>query len=146
MTQSSSECRQQYHGESPDEVALATAAAAAGYVLHGRSGESIELIDVDGELQEFQVLAVNPFSSSRKRMSILLRWRKTGKAIVLVKVHELSILFVFCAERVNADPSLTPNLHMKGLHLNCIQGAETSILPFVSGSKEDSEVATKPRH
>ena len=95
MKQSSNGCQQQYHGESPDEVALAGAAAAAGYVLKGRTGECIELVDVNGKLQQFQVLAVNPFSSSRKRMSMLLRWRETGKAIVLVKVqYEVYLCFV----------------------------------------------------
>ncbi|KAI4384325.1 hypothetical protein MLD38_002496 [Melastoma candidum] len=60
-----------YQGESPDEQALAYAAAAYGYMLIERSSGHI-VIDVQGEKQRFNVLGLHEFDSDRKRMSVIL--------------------------------------------------------------------------
>ncbi|KAI4339311.1 hypothetical protein MLD38_024268 [Melastoma candidum] len=60
-----------YQGESPDEQALAYAAAAYGYMLMERSSGHI-VVDILGEKQRFNVLGLHEFDSDRKRMSVIL--------------------------------------------------------------------------
>ncbi|KAJ4824073.1 Alanine--tRNA ligase [Turnera subulata] len=60
-----------YQGESPDEQALAYAAAAYGFVLIERTSGHI-VIDVQGQRQRFNVLGLHEFDSDRKRMSVIL--------------------------------------------------------------------------
>ncbi|KAJ8756242.1 hypothetical protein K2173_025054 [Erythroxylum novogranatense] len=60
-----------YQGESPDEQALAYAAAAYGFMLIERTSGHI-VIDIRGERQRFNVLGLHEFDSDRKRMSVIL--------------------------------------------------------------------------
>ncbi|XP_019440608.1 PREDICTED: phospholipid-transporting ATPase 1-like [Lupinus angustifolius] len=60
-----------YQGESPDEQALAYAAAAYGFTLIERTSSHIT-IDIHGERQRFNVLGMHEFDSDRKRMSVIL--------------------------------------------------------------------------
>ncbi|TKY68489.1 Phospholipid-transporting ATPase 1 [Spatholobus suberectus] len=60
-----------YQGESPDEQALAYAAAAYGFTLIERTSGHI-VIDIHGEMQRFNVLGLHEFDSDRKRMSVIL--------------------------------------------------------------------------
>ncbi|OAY39167.1 hypothetical protein MANES_10G072200v8 [Manihot esculenta] len=60
-----------YQGESPDEQALAYAAAAYGFMLVERTSGHI-VIDIKGERQRFDVLGLHEFDSDRKRMSVIL--------------------------------------------------------------------------
>ncbi|XP_058107668.1 phospholipid-transporting ATPase 1 [Magnolia sinica] len=60
-----------YQGESPDEQALAYAAAAYGFVLVERTSGHI-VIDVQGDRQRFNVLGMHEFDSDRKRMSVIV--------------------------------------------------------------------------
>uniref|UniRef100_A0A0D3FHZ1 Phospholipid-transporting ATPase n=1 Tax=Oryza barthii TaxID=65489 RepID=A0A0D3FHZ1_9ORYZ len=60
-----------YQGESPDEQALVSAAAAYGFVLVERTSGHI-VIDVLGEKQRFDVLGLHEFDSDRKRMSVII--------------------------------------------------------------------------
>ncbi|KAF7053995.1 hypothetical protein CFC21_061771 [Triticum aestivum] len=60
-----------YQGESPDEQALVSAAAAYGFVLVERSSGHI-VIDVLGQKQRFDVLGLHEFDSDRKRMSVII--------------------------------------------------------------------------
>lgn len=60
-----------YQGESPDEQALVYAAAAYGYMLIERTSGHI-VIDIQGDIQRFNVLGMHEFDSDRKRMSVIL--------------------------------------------------------------------------
>ncbi|CAI8595865.1 unnamed protein product [Vicia faba] len=60
-----------YQGESPDEQALAYAAAAYGFMLIERTSGHI-VIDIHGERLKFNVLGLHEFDSDRKRMSVIL--------------------------------------------------------------------------
>ncbi|KAE9617147.1 hypothetical protein Lal_00034146 [Lupinus albus] len=60
-----------YQGESPDEQALAYAAAAYGFMLIERTSGYI-VIDIHGERQRLDVLGLHEFDSDRKRMSVIL--------------------------------------------------------------------------
>lgn len=61
-----------YDGASRDEIALVEACHSNGFTLTSRSNKGITL-DIQGEEQFLQELAVLEFSSDRKRMSVLVR-------------------------------------------------------------------------
>lgn len=60
-----------YQGESPDEVALVKGAAQAGLKLINRTSDKL-IFDLKGQKVTYKILAVIPFSSARKKMSIML--------------------------------------------------------------------------
>ncbi|KAE8811574.1 phospholipid-transporting ATPase 1-like [Hordeum vulgare] len=60
-----------YQGESPDEQALAYAAASYGIVLVERTSGYV-VIDVLGDRQRYDVLGLHEFDSDRKRMSVIV--------------------------------------------------------------------------
>ncbi|KAF7022367.1 hypothetical protein CFC21_035151 [Triticum aestivum] len=60
-----------YQGESPDEQALAYAAATYGIVLVERTSGYV-VIDVLGDRQRFDILGLHEFDSDRKRMSVIV--------------------------------------------------------------------------
>jgi magnesium-transporting ATPase (P-type) len=61
-----------YQAASPDEAALVLAAKCLGFKFLWRSTDEIA-ISVFGEKQVYTLLATNEFTSSRKRMSVLLQ-------------------------------------------------------------------------
>ena len=61
-----------YQSASPDETALVEGARSIGYEFVSRTPRSI-CVNIYGKLQEYQILAVNEFNSTRKRMSMVVR-------------------------------------------------------------------------
>ena len=61
-----------YQSSSPDETALVIGAKKANYTLVSRSVDDC-VVDVFGDEQTFETLAVNEFTSERKRMSVVVR-------------------------------------------------------------------------
>ncbi|KAI1913572.1 aminophospholipid translocase [Ophidiomyces ophidiicola] len=61
-----------YQAASPDEGALVDGAVLLGYQFTNRKPRSV-IISADGEEQEFELLAVCEFNSTRKRMSTIFR-------------------------------------------------------------------------
>jgi len=75
-----------YEAESPDEDALVSAAASLGWSFKGRVGQRIH-VDVgmcQVQRQSYKVLALNAFTSARKRMSVLVQ-KESGEYELLVK-------------------------------------------------------------
>ena len=78
-----------YQAESPDEAALVEAAEGLGFRFAGRRGRTLFLEVSDPAnpssktMQEYEVLAINEFNSTRKRMSVLVKHK--GKYILLAK-------------------------------------------------------------
>ncbi|KAJ2625877.1 aminophospholipid translocase [Coemansia sp. RSA 1358] len=62
----------EYQASSPDEGALVKGAALAKFVFHTRKPRSIS-VNVMGVDKEYEVLNINEFNSTRKRMSAVLR-------------------------------------------------------------------------
>ncbi|KAJ2524734.1 aminophospholipid translocase [Coemansia sp. RSA 2049] len=62
----------EYQASSPDEGALVKGATLADFVFHTRKPRSIT-VSVMGVDKDYEVLNVNEFNSTRKRMSVLLR-------------------------------------------------------------------------
>jgi len=75
-----------YEAESPDEDALVCTAAQLGWSFQGRS-QTIAIVDVDtdGKLrrQQYNIVALNAFTSARKRMSVVAQ--KDSEYLLLVK-------------------------------------------------------------
>ena len=61
-----------YQAESPDEGALVTAAKVLGYFFCGKTATT-HVVKVYGEEQSFEILNINKFNSTRKRMSVVAR-------------------------------------------------------------------------
>jgi len=61
-----------YKAESPDEAALVGAAREAGFPFLGKSKDMLE-IEVMGQPEEYSLLKMLEFNSSRKRMSMVVR-------------------------------------------------------------------------
>lgn len=61
-----------YQASSPDEAALVQGAEILGYRFHTRKPKSV-FIDVNGQDEEYEILNVCEFNSSRKRMSTVVR-------------------------------------------------------------------------
>ncbi|BAT92851.1 hypothetical protein VIGAN_07169900 [Vigna angularis var. angularis] len=81
-----------YQGESPDEQALAYAAAAYGFMLIERTSGHI-VIDIHGQRRKFNVLGMHEFDSDRKRMSVILGY-PDNSVKVFVKGADASMLNV----------------------------------------------------
>lgn len=60
-----------YSAESPDEIALVSFARDMGLVFLGKEDEQYVVYD-NGEEVKYKILCIIPFSSARKRMSIIL--------------------------------------------------------------------------
>jgi magnesium-transporting ATPase (P-type) len=83
--------RIRYAASSPDELALVQAAKAQGIVLVDRSSDRTVLWTAERGFQTWTVLGLIPFTSDRKRMSVLVRapW---GQHLVLCKGADSSVL------------------------------------------------------
>jgi phospholipid-transporting ATPase len=85
-----------YQAASPDEGALVEGAVELGYRFIARKPRSV-IVDVNGEEQEYELLAVCEFNSTRKRMSTIFRC-PDGKIRLFCKGADTVIL-----ERLNND-------------------------------------------
>lgn len=134
-----------YQAESPDELALVRAAAAAGFTFSKRSRDSVS-VSVPGDasrngsrVEKFELLASNVFTSARKRQSILVR-RPDGKIQLMCKGADSHVLPRSTASAPGAAASLDRQLQVfskQGLRTLVYAGR---IVP------EDEFVAWKQRH
>jgi phospholipid-transporting ATPase len=67
-----------YQAESPDESALVLAAKALGFFFCGKTATAHRIRVCDGEPQQFEMLNINKFNSTRKRMSAVVRTPEGG--------------------------------------------------------------------
>ena len=79
-----------YQAASPDEYALVMAAKREGYELRSRR-PNVVVVACDGVEHEFTVLAINEFDSTRKRMSVLVRF-PDGSVYLIAKGADSVIL------------------------------------------------------
>jgi phospholipid-translocating ATPase len=73
-----------FKAQSPDESALVATAKDMGYTLVDRTRNGV-IVDVQGVKQEYEVLTQLEFSSTRKRMSVIVQIPETGKLLLLCK-------------------------------------------------------------
>ncbi|GBG34093.1 Phospholipid-transporting ATPase [Hondaea fermentalgiana] len=72
------------NAESPDEEAFVRGAEALGIKLLQSSDGSVRLQLPNGEIEEYLIVALNPFNSTRKRMSLVVE-RSDGSLSLLMK-------------------------------------------------------------
>jgi phospholipid-transporting ATPase len=97
-----------YRAESPDELALVEGVGRYKCGIQER-GTSHMLVDMMGQIENYDVLAVNAFNSDRKRMSILLRQKNTNMYKLLCKGADsvmIDLLALSTDERHTVDKSL----------------------------------------
>ena len=77
----------EYRAQSPDEAALVQSAADVGFVFRGRDHNIVKLSTPYGdEPDEYELLHVLEFNSTRKRMSVILRkMDRDGRLFLLTK-------------------------------------------------------------
>eukprot|EP00668_Euglena_longa_P034865 GGOE01044759.1.p1 GENE.GGOE01044759.1~~GGOE01044759.1.p1 ORF type:complete len:1221 (-),score=464.12 GGOE01044759.1:614-4276(-) len=116
-----------YQASSPDEEALVCGAKGMGFTFLRRSYKQVT-IQVDGESEplHFEVLNTNEFSSSRKRMSIVIRG-EDGALRVLCKGAD-SVMFELL------DPKLRHEVTKTQDHIN--QFAKEGLRTLVLGERE----------
>ncbi|KAJ7928501.1 aminophospholipid-transporting P-type ATPase [Mycena leptocephala] len=79
-----------YQASSPDEAALVAGAELLGYQFHTRKPKSV-FVNIQGQSQQFDILNVCEFNSTRKRMSTVVRM-PNGKIKIYCKGADTVIL------------------------------------------------------
>ena len=74
-----------YQGSSPDEIALVQIAETMGFTLVARDDNIISITNITGQQEDYKILANFPFSSSTKRMGIILQHVQSGRYIFYLK-------------------------------------------------------------
>jgi magnesium-transporting ATPase (P-type) len=103
----------EYKAQSPDEAALVRAAADVGFVFRGRDKEILRLQTpfVD-HVEEYELLNVLEFNSTRKRMSVIVR-----------KLDEQdSRIFLLCKGADNVSVSSLDVSNSNGIYRSSLTG------------------------
>jgi phospholipid-translocating ATPase len=72
-------------GSSPDELTLVKFGEELGFSLRDRTEDFMEIVSSKGEVYQFDILIIFPFTSESKRMGIIVRERQSQKLLVYVK-------------------------------------------------------------
>lgn len=77
----------EFKAQSPDEAALVQAAADVGYVFRGRDHQMLKMTTpFSNDVEEYELLNVLEFNSTRKRMSVIVRKHdESGRLFLLTK-------------------------------------------------------------
>ena len=108
-----------YQSSSPDESALVLGAKRGGYVLKSRSVDECT-ITIFGQEFTYEVLAVNEFTSDRRRMSVIVRM-PDGSVRLYIKGAYIFVsrspthFFYLCT---GADESIFPRANMNAPSAN----------------------------
>jgi len=116
------------NAESPDEAALVKAAASIGVRFAGRTNRTITIVTGRRRVEKYDVLAVNAFDSSRKRMSVVVRRsdRPKGPVLLLCKGAD-SVIFERCTSKGKAElTKQVDNFAMRGLRTLVLAKREIS--------------------
>uniref|UniRef100_A0A1D1YWU8 Phospholipid-transporting ATPase n=2 Tax=Anthurium amnicola TaxID=1678845 RepID=A0A1D1YWU8_9ARAE len=137
-----------YEAESPDEAAFVIAARELGFEFYERTQTSISLREFDPMIgrkvdRSFKLLNILEFSSSRKRMSVIVK-NKEGQLLLLCKGAD-SVMFERLAEDGRAFEAKTSE-HVKGYSE---AGLRTLVVAYRQLSEEEydmwNEVFSKAR-
>uniref|UniRef100_A0A7S1TCF0 Phospholipid-transporting ATPase n=1 Tax=Compsopogon caeruleus TaxID=31354 RepID=A0A7S1TCF0_9RHOD len=86
-----------YQSTSPDEIALVNFARSEGFEFHTRTNKHVTLRNPNGLLETWELLGVLEFSSTRKRMSVIVRSPEEGRIFLYCKGAD-SVMFDLCAD------------------------------------------------
>ncbi|KAF8160853.1 calcium transporting ATPase [Crassisporium funariophilum] len=109
-----------YQASSPDEAALVAGAELLGYQFHTRKPKSV-FVNIQGQSQEFQILNVCEFNSTRKRMSTVVRG-PDGKIKIYTKGADTVILERLSKNQHYTETTLThlEDYATEGLRTLCL--------------------------
>ena len=120
-----------YQSSSPDELALVQCSRGLGVTLADRSDNSAHL-DVGGKTESWEIMVEIPFSSDRKRMSVIARHPNSKKIVVMTKGADVVMI-----PRLAKQP--LEKLHA-ALHAFSIEGLRTLVMAQrLVGGKEYHE-------
>ena len=120
-----------YQASSPDEAALVKGARQLKYTFLDRKPNCIH-INVNGKVQEFQILQVNEFNSTRKRMSVLVK-QPNGQIVVYCKGAD-TVMF----ERLSKDSKFQDETNT-ALGLYATEGLRTLCLAYKPITNQEYE-------
>ncbi|CAL5976740.1 Phospholipid-translocating_ATPase [Hexamita inflata] len=132
---------QVYQGESPDEIAFCYASKVYGLKLHQRNASSVEYqLNINEHLfnMTFNVLAVVPFSSDRKKMSIVLQ--EVGENIPREQLGQLNNIIT---THNNMAYFLPKSIAQAGQPFVLTKGADSFMLPLCNITKENNDAIQK---
>jgi phospholipid-transporting ATPase len=112
-----------YQAASPDEGALVEGAVLLGYKFIARKPRAV-IIEVDGREQEYEILAICEFNSTRKRMSTIFRTPE-GKIVCYTKGADTVIL-----ERLAKDNNPYVETTLTHLEEYAAEGLRTLCLAY----------------
>ncbi|KIY53948.1 calcium transporting ATPase [Fistulina hepatica ATCC 64428] len=132
-----------FQASSPDEAALVAGAELLGYQFHTRKPKSV-FVNIQGQSQEFQILNVCEFNSTRKRMSTVVRC-PNGEIKVYCKGADTVIL-----ERLSKNQPYTEKTlaHLEeyatdGLRTLCIAYRELPEQEYIQWARIYDQAAAK---
>lgn len=131
-----------YQASSPDEGALVKGAASLGYRFHTRRPNSVTCT-INGHDQEFQILNICEFNSTRKRMSAIVRG-PDHRIKLYCKGADTVILERLAPENPFVEPTLAQleECASEGLRTLCIAMREISEDEYVRWSRIQEAAAT----
>ncbi|KAG5636641.1 hypothetical protein H0H81_007350 [Sphagnurus paluster] len=118
-----------YQASSPDEAALVAGAEILGYQFHTRKPKSV-FVNIQGQSQEFEILNICEFNSTRKRMSTVIR-APDGKIKLYTKGADTVIL-----ERLSKNQPYTDRT-LAHLESYATEGLRTLCLAYRDISEEE---------
>ncbi|KAJ3004607.1 hypothetical protein HKX48_001136 [Thoreauomyces humboldtii] len=119
-----------YQASSPDEAALVKGAQQLGATFHTRRPKTVTITH-DGYEEEYEIMNVNEFNSTRKRMSILCR-APNGVIKLYIKGADTVIL-----ERLGADGKEFVDSTFVHLEDYATEGLRTLCLAYRDVSEEE---------
>lgn len=105
----------EYQASSPDEIALVKFAESVQMRLTYRDDEKIQLTNNAGYQENYDILAIFPFSSDTKRMGIVLRNKDTNSKIFYLKGAENVIEKLVKEDYISYIKENTESLACNGL-------------------------------
>lgn len=81
-----------FQASSPDEIALVKFADELDFKLLERDSNNMKIINPNGDYEDYQILAIFPFSSQTKRMGIIVKHIETNRILFFLKGAEISMI------------------------------------------------------
>lgn len=131
---SSTDASIQYRASSPDELALLEFARRIGFVLQQRSANTLTALENRSGSVQYELLATCPFSSSRARMSVVIRHPGTRKILLLCKGADSKLL---TPERISTKPKHNPSEMTPHLKALSSEGLRTLVFAYRSVQQSD---------
>ncbi|OMJ91299.1 hypothetical protein SteCoe_6191 [Stentor coeruleus] len=127
-----------YHSPSPDEIALVDGAKLVGFELRERREDCI-VISVNGNEEVWKIIAEIPFSSERKRMSIILQ-AEDEKFYLFTKGADTIMLDLVNIENPEPIAKELETFALEGLRTLVMAGKELNLEEFASWNEEWKKV------